>query len=76
MTARAPVLFPVPFGTSAAPCRGCGQLIYWITLPSMKRMPVDCAAKHGGTPPTLTADGAGVSHFATCSKASDFRRPR
>ena len=71
-----PSLFTVPLGTSAAPCRGCGMLVYWIMTTGGKRMPVDCAAKHGGAIPTLTTPGVGVSHFATCPKAADFRRPR
>lgn len=55
-------LWHVPFGVTIGnpgPCRGCGQLMLWVTLPSGKRTPLNAT---------------GITHFATCPKAGDFRR--
>lgn len=75
---RAPQFFTVPPGTKASQCRSCRATIYWIELPSGKRMPVDCDVDGGQKPDasSLTPDGTGVSHFATCPDAARFRRPR
>ena len=55
----ADIRFDIPKGTSASKCKGCQEYIYWIKTRNGKNMPVN-------------ADG--TSHFATCSKASDFRK--
>jgi hypothetical protein len=52
----------VPVGETPrnpAPCRGCQKLILWVMTAR-------------GKPSPRNADG--TSHFATCPKASDFRR--
>lgn len=55
------IRFEIPKGTGASKCRGCESFIYWIKTRHGKNMPVN-------------ADG--TSHFATCSKAADFRKNR
>lgn len=40
-------------------CGGCGAVIFWFLTPARKRSPHD-------------ADG--ISHFATCPAAANFRR--
>lgn len=72
---RTPQFFDVPAGTRAAQCRSCKAVIYWIELPSGKRMPVDCDVD-GAYEPTEREDGSGVSHFATCPDAAHHRRPQ
>jgi hypothetical protein len=44
-------------------CRGCGQTMAWADTRDGKKMPV-----------SIDKDGAWVSHFAICSKASSFRK--
>jgi len=53
------IRFEIPPGTPTAICKGCGEFIKWIRTKAGKNMPVN-------------ADG--TSHFATCTKASDFRK--
>jgi hypothetical protein len=43
-------------------CRGCGAEIFWLT------------AFKSGKP--IPYDANGVTHFASCSKAHEFRKPR
>jgi len=57
---RKPLKFAIPQDTEPAECRGCGMIIYWITVKE-KPMPVN---------------PDGVSHFATCPKADVFRRKK
>lgn len=71
-------------------CRGCGLLVRWVTIAATgKRMPLNPVAdsragsvffydgkwqvtsRHVQAP---AATSVYVSHFATCSKASTFRR--
>jgi len=40
-------------------CRGCGAEIYWVHTKNMKKMPVTIK---------------GLSHFADCPQAKDFRK--
>jgi hypothetical protein len=47
--------------TNTALCRGCGQIVLWTITPHDRKMPID---------------RDGVSHFATCPRAADFRRRR
>lgn len=62
----------------AAECRSCGSPIYWVTMASGKRMPVD----RGGQKRVVEVDGvwrvvtAYKSHFESCPNASAHRRSR
>lgn len=67
--------FLVPRDSQPSRCRGCGAVVYWITTPRGKKMPVDTRAE-GGLTPLPDRDGRGVSHFATCPNAEAFRRRR
>lgn len=73
---RAPLLFDVPAGARVTQCKGCGKYVYYITTRAGKPMPVDTSVSVGGTEPTDTTAGRGISHFANCPKATLFRRPR
>ena len=53
------VEYPIPPGSVAQPCRGCGDPVYWIKTKAGQNMP-------------LNPDG--TSHFATCPKANQFRK--
>lgn len=71
--------FDVPAGTQASECRSCKATVYWIVTPSGKRMPVDCEVDGGyspfkGVPGDGEQDGSGVSHFATCPQAAQWRQ--
>jgi hypothetical protein len=46
-------------------CSGCGDPIEWWETPRKKKMPF-----------TVKEDGSLVPHWATCTKADQFRRPR
>lgn len=69
---RAPYYFEVPIGTPARACQGCGATIY-MTPTARSRMPVRCDVE-GGRAPTDTESGRGLSHFADCPSAGQFRR--
>lgn len=56
---RPDVRYDVPDGARMVPCKGCGARIAWILTPTGNKMPVD-------------ADGS--PHWASCPKASDFKR--
>jgi hypothetical protein len=69
-----------------ATCRSCGASIFWVVMPSGKRMPVDTVPSPRGTV-VLDGNGCGhvdtgpgrakfTSHFATCIHASKHRRSR
>ena len=55
-------------------CRGCNAKIIWFKTEAGKNMPVDAD--------TVEADDdeldldRHISHFSTCPKANQFRRPR
>lgn len=73
--------FDVPAGTKPSECRSCRATIYWIETPNGKRMPVDCDVDGGsepwkGVPGDGERDGHGVSHFATCEQADEWRKLR
>lgn len=70
-----PFMYSVPAGSRAVPCRGesCPKRVYWIRTALGKPMPVDVDVE-GGFPPAHDHDGQGVSHFATCPAADEFRR--
>lgn len=53
------IKYEIPEGTRPAPCKGCKAWIYWVKTKNGKNMPVD----EDGTP-----------HWATCTKAKDFKR--
>jgi hypothetical protein len=61
MSDRPQLTFEIPPGAIPTECRGCKALVYWIHTAKGKVMPVN-------------ADG--VSHFATCEKAAEFRRKK
>ena len=46
-----------------APCRGCHTVIEWWRTPAGKLIPMD-----------VTDGGQVQTHFATCPKASQFRK--
>lgn len=73
---RPPFLFEVPPGADQVACKGCGAPVYWILTKKQKKMPVDCHAGAGCQTPTTERPGFGVSHFATCPQAAQFRSPR
>lgn len=57
-------------------CRGCGAPIYWVTMKSGKKHPVDRGRQVrvvfvGGQ---WEAVGAYTSHFSSCPKRDEFRR--
>lgn len=54
------VKFEIPASAHPTKCRGCKALIYWIK-PKEKAIPVN---------------PDGVSHFATCPNAAEFRRKK
>ena len=64
--------FRVDAGTGAERCRSCQAVVYWITTAAGRPMPVDCAVA-GGRAPTATEPGEGVSHFATCPQAKQWK---
>ena len=84
------VRFPVPADTKSALCRGCSAMVYFVTQPSGKPMPIDVLVDGGRVPHPAErdlsdsgsgrmfepVDGLGVSHFATCPAAADFRGRR
>ena len=51
----------------AGVCRGCGEGIVWIITKNGRRAPMNLAPDENNKP---------VSHFATCSQAGKFRRPK
>lgn len=68
-------------------CRSCGAEIVWAITTSGKRMPIDAAPvpngnvtlrDDGGDAPTALVGKGGthVSHYATCSEAKQWRKPR
>lgn len=59
MAERKKLTFEIPSFASPTECRGCKALIYWIQTAAGKAMPVN---------------PDGVSHFATCPNAPEFRR--
>jgi len=54
-------------------CRGCGQPVKWLKTIRGKNIPVDpdTIDDHGAT--VFDPYQGMVSHFATCTKADDFR---
>lgn len=69
---RPPQFFDVPAGTAARKCDGCSAVIYMVPT-ARSRMPVRCDVE-GGRPPNNREAGRGLSHFADCPGANDFRR--
>lgn len=60
-TTRKPIRYEIPPGADIVPCKGCGASIAWIRTTAGKAMPVD---------------GDGTPHWATCPKASQFKKGR
>lgn len=62
----------IPAGSPERICQKCPALIFWVgkqpvSIDSYKGGP-------GGFAPTALSDGAGISHYATCPRAGDFRK--
>lgn len=60
--------------SNAALCRGCGAEIVWLKTEAGRNMPVDAETVEPGDEQFDHARH--VSHFAACSKADQFRKPR
>lgn len=73
MTQRKPQFFSIPARTMGSTCRGCFQTVYWIVTYAGHRMPVSTAVD-GAKEPTSESPGQGISHFANCVKAAEFRK--
>lgn len=58
----------------ASKCRGCGGEIVFLKTAAGRVMPADAETVEPGDEQFDHARH--VSHFATCSKADQFRRPR
>lgn len=75
---RAPHFFDVPAGTPSVPCTGrhCDARIYKVFSPGTGTSnPIRCDVV-GGELPTADRPGRGLSHFADCPDAAQFRTPR
>lgn len=75
------VHFPIPSGTPAAKCRGlnCGRTIYHVLHPTTRRphpVSVNPEKDPACVAPTATTPGLGISHFADCPDAAQFRKPK
>lgn len=68
--------FLVPAGAQPKPCGSCQRPIYWARTHKGNPMPVDVVADGVCEAPTATADGCGISHFATCPNANAHRKSR
>lgn len=69
--------FVVPADTRHTLCRSCGVMVFFVMQPSGKPMPIDVLVQGGKMPhPKDKSDGRGVSHFATCPQASQWRGVR
>lgn len=56
------------------PCRECGESIVFLPTSTGKTMPVDERSIEPGD--DVFDPKVHVSHFATCTNAARFRRPR
>lgn len=64
----------IPAGTEPVACRKCPELLYFVG-----RQPVSVKKykeQPEGIAPTETDDGCGISHWANCPKANEFREER
>jgi hypothetical protein len=64
----------IPVGSVCRPCKKCPELIYEVgkQVVSIRRY----KEQPEGIAPTDTDDGCGISHFANCPKAAEFRKGR
>jgi hypothetical protein len=60
---RKPPTYPIPDGAAPTTCSTCGETIFWILTPNMKRCPVEAFGEHRGE-----------SHFAHCPQAAQHSR--
>lgn len=61
----------------AGECKGCGAQVLWVRMPATGRpMPLDRRRTTIIVPETGAVVTGHLSHFATCPKAGEFRRPR
>lgn len=71
---RAPLVpIPIPAGSPADECRGCGAVMYWAPHPTTGRPHPVSIAFDGARAPSATEPGEGHSHFSDCPKADRFR---
>lgn len=67
----------IPAGTAARRCSKCPELIYDVKNPTTGKLrPVSIEQYKNNPPgiaPTLELDGVGISHFANCPAAAEFR---
>lgn len=75
-------LFTIPADTEPGRCGACRKPVYFVRqAKSGKLMPVDADVEGGLVPihGDITNDGhdgRGLSHFATCTNPTRYRRPR
>lgn len=62
----------------AGTCKGCGASIFWMSMESGKKMPVDAAPKKMVVVLALGCKlvDAYTPHWATCPKAANFKRKK
>lgn len=72
---RPPVFYDVPHNAHGATCRYCGKaFVYFVAMPSGKKMPVNCHVEGGQYPISGQREGKGISHFIDCPGADKARR--
>ena len=57
-------------------CRGCGQPVKWLKTIRGKNIPVDPDTIDDQGATVFDQDQGMVSHFATCPKSDELRRPK
>lgn len=72
---------PVPDGAEEGVCRGCGTAIFWIDVEGFGRIPLNTRRVRAYMPRpgdrwVRSSQPIYVSHFTTCSKASEFSKGR
>lgn len=72
---RPATFLPIEPGTTPTACRSCGQMIFFSPHPSTgKPHPISVQSHPASYPPTDTAYGSGITHFADCEFAASHRR--
>lgn len=73
---KAPPPIPIHRGTTPSNCKRCGAVMYWAPHPTTGNAhptSVDTCIEPRCKEPTEHEDGLGVSHYANCSNANEFR---